>query len=153
MRLSDMMDYMLYESGDAKLPLQKDIDNLVNYVEIERIRQGNNAKITFTAEGETTGLTIIPLLLLPLLENGFKHGINKEAGGAYLTAAVRVKNDAVHFSAVNNKPALLITGEPGHGIGLENLKKRLQLHYPGKHALVFQENEDSFTASLKIELA
>jgi two-component system, LytTR family, sensor kinase len=152
MRLSEIMDYMLYESIESKVPLKKDVDNLVNYVEIEKIRQGNNAKINFTISGEINTQKIIPLLLLPLMENGFTHGVNREPANAYLEANLEITQTAIELTVSNNRSDLPITNDKGHGIGLQNLKKRLSLFYPKKHELTIIEKADNFTAFLKIEL-
>lgn len=153
MRLSDMMDFMLYDANEAKVPLKKDVDNLVNYVEIEKIRQGNNAKINFSVTGEMKTQKIIPLLMLSLLENGFKHGINREPANAYIDASVTIDQEFLEFKVVNNKVPAQEAAETSHGIGLKNLRKRLNLFYPKKHELIINESADSFSALLKIHLA
>ena len=152
MRLSDIMDYMLYESPEAKIPLTKDVDNLINYVEIEKIRQGNNARINFTNTGDINIQKIIPLLMLPLLENGFKHGINKAPVNAFLDACLTVTENFLEFSVTNNKTTAETSNTIGHGIGLQNLRRRLELFYPTKYELNITENNDSFSAFLKIDL-
>ena len=78
------MDYMLYESNETEVSLEKDVGNLQNYIEIERIRQGSNAKIAFYTEGVLRGRKIAPLLFLPLVENAFKHGVNNAIDNAFL---------------------------------------------------------------------
>jgi sensor histidine kinase YesM len=154
MRLSKMMDYMLYESEDAMVYLKKDIENIGNYIEIEKIRQGNNAVIKFSQTGILTTQKIVPLLLLPLIENGFKHGINKQIRNAFLDIQLRIDPDAVLLKVVNNYKAP--DGEAINertGIGLANLRRRLQLFYPGKHELETSHDESTFKALLKINLS
>jgi LytS/YehU family sensor histidine kinase len=152
MRLSEIMDYMLYESNESKVPLKKDVDNLINYIEIERIRQGNNAKIDFTITGEIKTQKIIPLLMLPLFENGFKHGVNKEMANAYLNSHLDVTQTFIELTVINNKPIVPAEKDDGHGIGLQNLRKRLELFYPQKHRLSIVQKPDSYKVYLKIEL-
>lgn len=152
MRLSEMMDYMLYDTNEEKVPLKKDIENLVNYVELEKVRQGNHAKIDFTINGEPDGKKIIPLLLLPLLENGFKHGINKESVNAYLYATLDIQDTVVTFTVTNNIVSPKIKMGNNHGIGLENLKKRLSLYYSGQHSLALNKSKDNFIVKLSINL-
>ncbi len=152
MRLSEIMDYMLYESIEAKVPLKKDVDNLNNYIELEKIRQGNNAKISFIITGEINSQKIIPLLMLPLFENGFKHGVNKEMVNAYLNAHLDVSQTSIELTVINNKPIVPAEKDDGHGIGLQNLRKRLELFYPQKHWLSIVQKPDSYKAYLKIEL-
>ena len=154
MRLSKMMDYMLYESEDARVYLKKDIENIVNYLEIEKIRQGNNAVIKFNLEGSVTSQKIVPLLLLPLVENGFKHGINKQIRDAYLDIHLIILPESIVLNVTNNyKITEGNNQEERSGIGLNNLRRRLELFYPGKHELVTSGNDSRFESSLKISLA
>jgi two-component system, LytTR family, sensor kinase len=152
LRLSDMMDFMLYEVNEVKVFLKKDVDNLINYVEIEKIRQGNNARINFTTTGDIKMQKIIPLLMLTLLENGFKHGVNRMPAHACLEAHLTVYPASIEFIVTNNKEPNPVTSDTNHGIGLQNLRKRLTLFYPKKHVLTIDEGIDSFKAFLKIEL-
>jgi two-component system, LytTR family, sensor kinase len=154
MRLSKMMDYMLYESDDALVYLKKEIENIENYVEIEKIRQGNNAAIKFQVEGTAAAQKIVPLLLLPLIENSFKHGINTLIKDAYLDIHLLVDPGSV-FLRVNNsyKRVDNAAGEGRNGIGLHNLKRRLELFYPGKYELSTNGQNNIFAASLKINLS
>lgn len=154
MRLSRMMDYMLYESEDAKVFLKKDIENIQNYVEIERIRQGNNAVINFEVQGEIGAQKIVPLLLLPLIENGFKHGINQQIRDAFLDVFVQVLPDSVELKVVNNyKTTDVDDDSQRNGIGLNNLRRRLELFYAGKYELTTTRLENRFEAFLKISLS
>ena len=153
MRLSKMMDYMLYESDDAKVYLQKDIENISNYIEIEQIRQGNNAVITYKVDGTINNQKIVPLLLLPLVENGFKHGVNKQVRDAFLNIQLNVFAESVKIYVVNNYKVLQDNLESRNGIGLGNLKRRLQLSYPGKHELVTTQNDGHYEATLTIYLS
>jgi sensor histidine kinase YesM len=154
MRLSKIMDYMLYESEDATVYLKYDIENLRNYIEIERIRQGNNAVINFKQTGLLNSQKIVPLLLLPLVENGFKHGINKQIKNAFLDIHVFVAANSVKLSVTNNyKASLGIEADSRNGIGLNNLRRRLQLFYPNKHELITGEKESKYEAQLKISLS
>lgn len=151
LKLSDMMDYMLYESNETEVSLEKDVENLQNYIEIERIRQGNNAKIVFYTEGVLSGRKIAPLLFLPLIENAFKHGVNNAIENAFLEGHLSVNETAILFELKNNLPKN--SHQNGHlsrGIGLENLKKRLELTYPNRYLLETRVESDVFYTTLKI---
>lgn len=152
LKLSDIMDYMIYESTDAKVPLEKDVRNLVNYLDIERIRQGNNAKIDFTITGQTGNKRIIPLLLLPILENAFKHGVNKMPKDAFLDASLAILNDHIEFKVINSKQRNNDVESDDHGIGLSNLRKRLELFYENKHDIKIVNDPKTFSVELKIIL-
>lgn len=151
MRLSKMMDYMLYESDDARVYLKKDVENIENYIAIERIRQGNNADIRFSVTGDAGYQKIVPLLLLPLIENGFKHGVNKQIHAAWLDIQLQILPGEVQLTVRNNYKETQ-QEEDRNGIGLANLKKRLELFYPGKYNLFTSQNENQFEARLSIQL-
>ncbi len=151
MRLSDMMEYMLYESVEVKVPLEKEINNLINYVEMEKLRQGNNARIDFSFLGEYKNECIVPLLLLPLVENGVKHGINMTTLGAFLRVEIELNGQKLKLKVENN----ILTNkkrEDRQGLGIINLRKRLDLFYPQKHILQLKEESDMFIAQLTIDL-
>lgn len=152
-RLSEMMDYMLYDNNEEKVPLKKDIENLINYIELERIRQGNDAKIEFNIIGEPNDLKITPLLLLPLLENAFKHGINKEPINAFLSATIEIKQNSLIFSIANNKVSTPTEMTTNHSIGLDNLRKRLTLYYPDKNTIIINDTNKTFEVTLTIILS
>jgi two-component system, LytTR family, sensor kinase len=153
MRLSKMMDYMLYDSDDAKVYLVKDIENLENYISLENIRQGNNALINYTREGEVHDQKIVPLLFLPLVENGFKHGVNELIKGAFLDVHLSIAASSATIMVKNNYKSKTVPAEQRAGIGLTNLRRRLELFYPGKHLLNIKQAADSYEAQLTIHFA
>lgn len=149
LRLSDMMEYMLSESVDSKVLLQKDIDNLINYLEIEKIRQGNNAIIEMKIQGDLQGKKIVPLVLMPLVENAIKHGINTLQQNAYLKAELTITGDSLEFIIKNNfsNPA----SSDSTGIGIKNLISRLDFLYPNVYSLKISELGNEYSAVLKIK--
>ncbi len=152
MRLSEMMEYMLYENDEMMVSLEKEIMNLSNYLEIERIRQGNNAIINFEVTGKTDGKQIAPLLFLPLLENAVKHGINRSIDGAFLKARISVEDKQLTFSVENNSP-LQDSTIKRDGIGIQNLKKRLELFYSNCYALRIEDGKDRYKVELTLLLS
>jgi two-component system, LytTR family, sensor kinase len=154
LRLSKMMDYMLYDTDDAKVYLVKDIENLENYISLENIRQGNDALINYTKEGQAQDQKIVPLLFLPLVENGFKHGVNEIIKGAYLNVRLSISTGSVTLMVSNNyKTKTAMEVNERSGIGLTNLKRRLDLFYPGKHLLNVNQTADTYEAQLTIHFA
>jgi two-component system LytT family sensor kinase len=149
LKLSDMMEYMLYESNEAYVPLKKEISYLENYLELEKLRQGNHADIKLNITGTAKGHNIAPFLLLPLVENAFKYGVSKAVDNAYLHINITIEQQSVIFSIENNKLNFI---EAGHnsGIGLSNLEERLQLLYPGKHSLQINDRTDKYYVLMKI---
>lgn len=149
--LSKMMDYMLYETSESKVSLKKEIENLENYLGLERIRQGNQAKINFSIIGEIKEQKIVPLILLPLIENAFKHGVNQLIHGAYINIQLMISEETLELSVENNYKTN--EAHKSHGIGLINLHKQLALFYKGKHELLVQKDTHLYQAFLKLNLS
>ncbi len=148
LKLSGMMRYLLEENNNF-VPLTKEVDFVSNYLELQKLRLENNVPVAFETEGEITGKEIAPLILIPLVENAFKHGAldDPEAGiHVYLAAP----DKQLRFSVFNK----ISNGEKDQssGIGLKNVERRLNLLYPNKHSLRFSENEGWYKAELEIEL-
>lgn len=149
LKLSDMMEYMLYESNEAFVPLEKEVRYLNNYIELEKLRQGNHADIRVNMAGSTEGHQIAPFLLLPLVENAFKHGVSKAVDKAYLHIDISIEREAISISIENNKLNFIEAAANG-GIGLANLRERLILLYPDKHTLQISNRTDRYYVLLKI---
>lgn len=152
LKLSKIMDYMLYESNDVKVYLKNDVDNVRNYIDIERIRQGNNAEIVFNVEGEIGNQTVVPLMLLPLVENAFKHGVNTIIQGAYMHVMITVKGDDLEMDVRNNFKKLADDTQR-NGIGLMNLERRLELFYPNSHTMKGESTGDDYHVNLRLRLS
>lgn len=152
LKLSEMMEYMLYESDEAQVPLEREINYLQNYIELEKIRCGDHADVALKINGQPNGQAIAPLLLLPLIENAFKHGVGKQAENAWLHSTLTLNPTAVEITVENNKPAIPSTGQKG-GIGLSNLRKRLELLYPGRYTLRTEEGSYTYKAALYVSFA
>lgn len=150
LKLAEMMEYMLYESEETFVPLEKEINYLNNYLELEKIRQGNNADIRLTVQGNTEKCRIPPFLILPLVENAFKHGVSRSVHNAYLFISITIAED-LEIRIENNKGSIQ---QPTHngGIGILNLRKRLELLFPGKHVLEIVDGTDKYQVYLKISL-
>lgn len=151
LKLSEMMEYMLYDSDEARVPLEKEIGYLKSYIELEKLRCGDHSDIALEINGTPNGQEIAPLLLLPLVENAFKHGVGKQADQAWLHGTLNLEPAAVEMTIENNKPTAPPTGQKG-GIGLANLRKRLDLLYPGLHRLQIEEQPTRFRVTLQISL-
>ncbi|MCF6404128.1 histidine kinase [Chitinophaga filiformis] len=150
LKLAGLMEYMLYESDETKVPLEKEINYLNNYLELEKIRQGNNADIRLTVTGNIEQCWIPPFLILPLVENAFKHGVSRTVRNAYLHIRINV-SAILEICIENNKGNIQQPAQSG-GIGLLNLKKRLELLFPGKHVLDITDGPDKYQVALKINL-
>jgi two-component system LytT family sensor kinase len=151
LKLSKIMDYMLFELDGSKVPLAKDVENLENYIELERIRQGNNARIVFTQSGTIDNQMIEPLLLLPLVENAFKHGVNKMIDGAYLEIKLAVTANTIRFEVMNNYRQSTSDKQLHTSIGLTNLRRRLELFYANRFSLTIQDDSVNYHVLLTLD--
>lgn len=150
--LSDIFRYMIYETGEDLVPLKKELDFLEKYMELQRIRSDLNANITVEVHGDPEGFRVAPLIFLPFIENSFKHGIKGDTVGGYIHLHLTIADDHLHFQLSNNKgKGDNIRFERSPGIGLENVRRRLELQYPGDHSLEILENEREFTVSLHLK--
>lgn len=155
LKLSELMSYMLYESQTEIISLEKEIGHIQNYIALEKLRYGDRLDVSVTASGETKGKTIAPLLLIPFVENAFKHGVSDETDHVWVTIDLKVKDgwlgvkvENSHTGAENRESANAISG----GIGLGNVKRRLALLYPDSHKLVLAKEAEYFSVDLKIRL-
>lgn len=151
MRLSQLMQYMLYEGNLAYVPLRKEIAYLQNYLALERIRYGDRLHLSLQITGETEPVFIAPLILLPFVENAFKHGVSRQLDDAWIQIQLTVDASELVFKVENSKPEGP-DAVPTNGIGLPNIAKRLQLIYPGRHQLRQLNGSGTYLVTLKIQL-
>ena len=152
LKLSDMMKYMLTEGDSDTVLLSKDLENLQHYVAIERLRLREDSNVRFEIMGNVNSQRITPLLLLPLVENAFKHGVNRSIADSFLDAVIKVENNHLFMSIKNNIPPPSVETE-SLGIGIQNVQKRLDLFYKDKYSLDVTEGGQIFTVQLKITLS
>jgi hypothetical protein len=151
LKLSDLMSYMLYESTAPLVPLAKEIDYLRNYLDVEQLRFGHRLTIDFSITGITTGVQIPPMILILFLENSFKHGVKHNISDILLTIRLKV-DDGYLFFLVEN-PVSDEEKEPDtKGIGLKNVRRRLDLLYGESYTLDIREENKVFIVSLKMPL-
>ncbi len=151
LKLSEMMEYMLYDSSSDKVLLEKEISYLNNYIELEQLRLNYEADVKIKINGVIQGIEIAPLLLLPLVENAFKHGLSIQTIKSWMTIDIDINQTTLTVKVDNIKTK--IDGDKNKGgIGLDNLRKRLSLIYPSRHQLTLEKRPDSFMAKLVIDL-
>jgi LytS/YehU family sensor histidine kinase len=156
LRLSELMRYLLYATDKPYQELTKEIECIQNYIDLERIRFDNSLKIDMNVSGNIEGKGIAPMLLMPFIENSFKHGASKNIGSMYIKINLEVVDDILNFEISNtipqNKPRNSINPEVG-GIGLSNVKKRLELGYePEDYHLSIFEKDKMFNVILKLKV-
>ncbi|HEV3222892.1 MAG TPA: sensor histidine kinase [Puia sp.] len=139
-RLSDIMRFLIYECNEDKIPLEKEIEFIRNYIEIERIRY--DADIQFTVEGSTEGVMIEPFLFISFIENGFKHAIDHSFAKPFIYITLKVSPDQIALNVINNTSLELETqARKIQGKGLLNSKSVLELLYPDAYALDIIQTE------------
>lgn len=152
MKLSRIMRYMLYDSNIDQVPLEKEVDYLKSFIELQELRINQHGYVEFTIEGEIENRTIAPMLLIPFVENAFKHGGKNHSPG--ITIYLLAENNRFLFQVKNYKKTnTLSKGDEIGGIGLQNIKRRLELLYKGKHLLKIEDGEEMFTVELEIKTA
>lgn len=149
LKLSELMSYMLYESNTALVSLDKEIDYLENFMDLEQLRFGNRMKVEFDIEGNTENISIPPLILILFVENSFKHGVKNNLNQILIRAKLRAETNAISFSISNPKQEM-VHPSSNAGIGLKNVKRRLDLLYGSKYQLDMREVGDEYIVSLKI---
>jgi sensor histidine kinase YesM len=150
LKLSSILSYMLYDCRASMVPLDKEIDVMMNYIDLEKERYGNRIEISQNITGDIRSKQIAPLLLMPFLENAFKHGTSEDLEKPWLSLDIDVRENMLWCKIVNSKSDL---PRPGNsGIGIENVRKRLNLLYPGAHELIMQDEGDFYSVSLRLKL-
>ena len=154
LKLSELLNYMLYECNEPYVLITKEVQLINNYLSLERIRYGDHLEVEFQVTGEIAGKRLAPMLLLPFVENAFKHGVSKLRKNAHVRIALDINGDNLIFSVRNSRSLLPGDDISGYteGIGLKNVQRRLELMYPDNHQLGIEQTEDDFSIHLKIIL-
>lgn len=150
LKLSGMLRYTIYQGKNDFSKLKDEISYLDDYIELQQVRFHKKVDIKFNQSFDGSDHQISPLLLIMLLENAYKHGVEKLTGDAFVNIDLKVKDEQMYFSIKNNYDESEAIGEPG--IGLKNLKRRLDLVYPNKHNLTINKQHDVYQVILELDL-
>ena len=152
--LSDLMRHVLYESKEDFIPLEKEISFVTNFIELQKLRLNKNVDLQLNMEGQIPNKRIAPLLFEPFIDNAFKHGIRSPAEQPFIHISFKFTDDQVFFEIRNNYAEnLQKTNDKAHGIGLQNVKKRLEYLYRRKdYKLVINRTDNIFTVFLNLLL-
>lgn len=150
-RLSDLLRYMLYDSAKDKFLLSREIMYLENYIELQKLRFGDEVTIEFSSDVKQDYF-VEPMLLIPFVENAFKHGIGL-VEKPFIGIKLDVNNNQLEFSVINNYNPQNFSKDAESGIGLTNVKERLKLLYPGKHKLFIRNDNGVYEIKLNIDLS
>lgn len=149
--LSKMMRYMLYESEQGNTRLSREIEFMKGYIDLMKLRMSDRVKLSLNFQDTYDDRDIPPLLFIPFIENAFKHGVSNKAN-SFIEISLLVIGDRIDFRVRNSiAPAGTDTSRTAAGIGLDNVRKRLALLYPGRHELMIDEKESVFSVDLTID--
>lgn len=152
LRLSEMLRYMLYDSNEGNVPLQKEIDYLENYINLASLKDSRGLNIKVNLENNQPGIMVAPLLFIPFVENAFKHSKIEDLKNGYIYINLKTTTKQIEFSIDNSIPSIVFKKDKVGGIGLTNTKHRLQLLYPNKHELKISEDKHVYSVNLKLDL-
>ena len=150
--LSDMLRYVLYECEQEIVPLYKEIDYIENYIKLFCLKSSKTYPITTSFSIENQNIQIVPMLLIPFLENALKHSNIEKVTGTFINLKINATENSIDFELENSKPEFKVVKDDVGGIGIENVKKRLAILYPNRHELVINETSQAFKVNLKLQL-
>jgi hypothetical protein len=147
--LSSMMRYVYSRDRQDLVPLKEELEYISNFIHLQQLRFSKDILVDFEVNGDPEGKWIAPMILVPLIENAFKHGVNAEASSK-IKINILISANQLDLQVFNHKVPVVNQFEQASGIGIANTKNRLALQYPGKHLLRITEDPNSFTAELTI---
>lgn len=151
-RLSNLLRHVIYDSDRELIPLEKELEMIRNYIDLQNLRTAKQ-NIAFRIKGDLKNLQIAPMIILPFVENSFKHGIKGGQADAFMEINVEVVDAELDLFIENSKgKALDLAQNEPKGIGIENVRKRLDLLYPDRHRLKIIDNTDTFGVNLHLQL-
>ncbi|NHM06683.1 histidine kinase [Flavobacterium sp. CYK-4] len=148
-RLSNMMRYVVTESSNELVPLEKEINYITDYVDMQRLRITDQSNLEYIVDGNVKGKSIAPLVVIPFIENAFKYGVNAEEDWS-VKIGIRITEEDFTLNVFNKKVKISFPEDYITEQGIENTSKRLEFIYPGRHELQLTDAEDSFSVRLKI---
>jgi LytS/YehU family sensor histidine kinase len=152
LRLSKILRFMLYESSGDYISIEQELKNMTDYIELEKLRYDESLRINYNHDVEDLKQAIPPLLLIPLVENAFKHGVSETRGRPFIDIHLSIKQRHLIFSVKNSTESSSDERSVQENIGLSNLRRQLELLYK-EYNLTVQQREHQFIATLKINLA
>ena len=151
-KLYGMMYYMMYECNDPLVSLEKEIQILKNYSDLEKVRYGSRLDFTMDISGNSDDKKIAPLLMIPFLENCFKHGTSQTLINPWIKLNIRISENRLFFTLVNSQPTEKKPQTAKKGIGLTNIKKRLGLIYGQSYILTLENNPENYLVNMEVPI-
>lgn len=151
LKLSGMLRYVLYESNGKKVPLGKEITYIENFIDFQLLKIEGEPQVRIDFERVDQNLQVEPMLFIPFIENSFKHSNIEDLENGWMNITLETIDSRILFKIKNSIPQKAYSKDRSGGIGLQNIRKRLELLYAGKHELIIHENENAFTVHLTID--
>lgn len=151
-KFSEMLRYQLYEMNGEKVPIEKEINYLKDYVHLQQLRKDEKYHVEFKSNEDVKGFSIEPLLLMPFVENAFKHISHSSDSKNFVKIDLSRQNGFFEFSVSNSREKDYHTTEKAGGIGLNNVKRRLEILYPEKHKLEINDEVSEYNINLKLKI-
>ena len=148
-----MLRYVIYDSNQDHVDLEKELEFITNYIDLQKLRTHVADKIHYSVKGIANGKKTAPLIFIVFIENAFKHGLQGDVENQFINIIFNITGQYIEFISENNAGKTGRVGsEDGKGIGLDNVKKRLELMYPAKHTLTIRNDPDKYSVRLKLDL-
>lgn len=153
LQFSDLLRYQLYDCNSDTIEIEKEVGYLKDYIRLQQLRQDNQYEVNVRVGQDVKGFRITPLLLMPFVENAFKHISHHSQSKNFIDVNLTRSNGTFTFEVENSKDDHQRSTVPAGGIGLNNVKRRLELLYPGKHELDIKNTSDKFSVALNLSLS
>jgi LytS/YehU family sensor histidine kinase len=153
MKLSEMLRYMLHESNQERVSLGQEIQYIENFISIQQLKDDAPLAVELNISVDEPATPVAPMILLPFIENAFKHSKVEDTKRGWIRIELLESHQHLQFRVVNSRFMISYTQDPTGGIGLQNVKRRLELEYPGRYELDIREEEEQFAVALSISLS
>lgn len=151
LQLSNMVRYVLYQGKGDEILLVKEVDFIKNYIDLAKLRYGGKVPVKTDIADIDEPYKIVPLILIPFVENAFKHGPDRSRNDSWVDISLRVTNDSL-FLSVRNGVNHTTERPPVGGVGLQNVRRRLEIYYPKRHSMDITETDNSYGVELEVNL-
>lgn len=148
-KLSDIMRFMLYESKTEKITIEKELEYISKYIELQKIRTANPDYVQYTVKQDVGGVMIEPMLFIPFVENAFKHGESRKENSS-IVIDFRIEKDTIYFECKNSYSKNILLNSEYGGLGNKLIARRLELLYPNRHKLEITDNNNLYTVKLTV---
>lgn len=152
MELAQILRYILNEGKKDRVPLENELEMVVDYINLEKIRYDDKLDLHYSLPKSVKDFSIAPLLLLPLVENSFKHGASKMINKPWINIKAELHNQVFSITLMNGKREVMVSYQNRKGTGIDNVRRRLELLYPNRHTFEIKDEPDVYIVNLKIDL-